>query len=97
MSTERISIAGRAFEVRSVVLKGDARYGNEILLESCVQRDGAVRWAIRERGFCLSQDGQWVYEPLPSSRSETFLEECRFSTAARAVEAWRSAERRNAG
>lgn len=35
-------------------------------------------WAVRRMGRCLSTAGQWVYEPQPSSRDDTFLAEHRF-------------------
>lgn len=36
-------------------------------------------WAVRKRGWCLDIDGDWVYEPLPSSRDEDFKARCRFT------------------
>jgi hypothetical protein len=41
----------------------------------------AVRWAVRWMGRCLAVDGKhWDWEPLPSSRSDEWLEEYRFDT-----------------
>jgi hypothetical protein len=48
------------------------------------------RWAVRLRSSCLSVDGDWDYEPLPSSREDEWLDRHRFDleTALRlAVEA----------
>lgn len=42
---------------------------------------GEDKWAIRNRGECLNRNGEWEYEPLPSSRTDEFLERCRFSLA----------------
>lgn len=39
-----------------------------------------VLWAIRENGFCLNKDGEWEYEPQPSSRDDEFFDRCRFAT-----------------
>jgi hypothetical protein len=48
----------------------------------------AVRWAVRRLGFCLNVDGDsWDYEPLPSSRSDEWLEAYRFDTFAEALAA----------
>lgn len=58
------------------------------------QRKGidAVRWAVyRDRSFCLAKDGEWEYEPLPSSRDDAFIERCRFGTLAEAIAAMRAA------
>ena len=35
-------------------------------------------WAIRRASFCLSSNGEWDYEPLPSSRDDDWLEAHRF-------------------
>lgn len=37
------------------------------------------KWAIRQNGRCLNKDGEWEYEPMPSSRDEDFFARCRFS------------------
>jgi len=38
------------------------------------------KWAIRDSGCCLNKDGEWEYEPIPSSRDDDFMRRCRFST-----------------
>lgn len=35
-------------------------------------------WAIRKGGWCLNRDGQWEFEPQPSSRDNEFYARCRF-------------------
>lgn len=35
-------------------------------------------WAVRLRSRCLSVDGTWDYEPLPSSREDDWLDRHRF-------------------
>ena len=37
------------------------------------------RWAVMHMGHCLSVDGMWEYESLPSSRDEEFKRRFRFS------------------
>jgi hypothetical protein len=37
-------------------------------------------WAVTYSGLCLSVNGVWSYEPLPSSRSDDWLAENRFPT-----------------
>lgn len=41
---------------------------------------GEGQWAVLEdSSYCLNRDGEFEYEPLPSSRDEGFLKRCRFS------------------
>lgn len=43
-------------------------------------------WAIiSDGGFCLAHDGEWEYEPSPSSRDDDFLKRCRWSSAKEAI------------
>ena len=36
-------------------------------------------WAVIKRGrLVLNHDGEWEYEPQPSSRTEEFLKRCRW-------------------
>jgi hypothetical protein len=50
-----------------------------------VAKRAADAWAIIGDGHCLAHDGEWEYEPLPSSRTEEFFERCRWSSAAEAI------------
>jgi hypothetical protein len=59
------------------------RYG---LRHVQVVKRGIDAWAIVGDCGCLAHDGEWEYEPLPSSRSEEFFERCRWYTAAEAME-----------
>jgi hypothetical protein len=38
------------------------------------------RWAVRRLSSCLNSDGEWEYEPMPSSRNDAFYARCRFDT-----------------
>lgn len=52
------------------------------------QVDGADLWKVkRGDSHCLNKDGEWEYEPLPSSRDDDFLTRCRYSTADEAIDA----------
>jgi hypothetical protein len=46
------------------------------------------KWAIMEKGTCLSKDGVWEYEPIPSSRNDEYLLRCRFDSPEQALEFW---------
>jgi hypothetical protein len=64
---------------------------SEVFVERCAQRDGSYLWRVTKRGDCLNKDGEWEYEPLPSSRDDAFLERCRFDSAETAITAARAA------
>lgn len=58
-----------------------------ISVEHSMQRDGTYLWAVRD-GFkqCLSKSGEWDYEPFPSSRTDEWLDQHRFSSAGEAID-----------
>ena len=60
----------------------------DVRLESVGQLDGSEKWAIREEGCCLNKQGEWEFEPLPSSRTDDFYDRCRWDTADAALEFW---------
>lgn len=64
-----------------------------VRLEEVDQGSGPVRYAIRQGGNCLGIDGQWEWEPQPSSRDAEFMARCRFNTTDEAMAAWRLAPR----
>jgi hypothetical protein len=45
------------------------------------------RYSVRCIGNCLSKDGKWECEPMPSSRDDAFYARCRFDSFADAVAA----------
>lgn len=61
-----------------------------IFLDVKYQIDGSRKYAIYryEGSLVLNKDGQWEYEPLPSSRSDDYLARCRFESPAKALEVW---------
>lgn len=63
-----------------------------VRLEEVEQQGGAARYAIRQGGNCLGNDGQWELEPQPSSRDAEFLTRCRFETIGQALAAWQRAQ-----
>lgn len=75
----------KMIEVCSYRVKGRPAH-DEITIENVRQPDGPDRWAIRKGGSCLAKDGNWEFEPLPSSRSEAFFMRCRYATLESALE-----------
>ena len=62
----------------------------EVLLESVKGFQG-IRWALRnDRRYCLNKEGEWEYEPMPSSRDDDFYARCRWDTVEEAYDAWKT-------
>lgn len=53
-----------------------------------IERRSDCTWAVVDGNHVLDKSGSFVYEPLPSSRSEEFLEATRYNSAEEAYEAW---------
>ena len=66
--------------------------GDAVYVEA---RDALVgrRWAIICRGYCLNKMGDWEFEPIPSSRSLSFFDRCRWEDFEDAVLAAEKADR----
>ena len=71
----------------------EARPGfwTEVTLDRMVQRDGRVLWKVSLLGDCLNRNGEWEYEPIPSSRDDAFFARCRFASVEEALEHWERA------
>ena len=54
--------------------------GEIYMLHRMKQSDNSILWAITEdpTGFCLGRDLNWHFEPMPSSRTDSFLKLTRF-------------------
>jgi len=69
-------------EVSAYALPGDGQ------IERCSQRDGSFKWAVRRPGSCMNSDGEWEFEPMPSSRDDDFMARCRYENAGAAYTTW---------
>lgn len=52
-------------------------------------RDGVSKWAVVNRGAALNADGEWEWEPIPSSRTDEYLARTRFATPEAALNVYR--------
>lgn len=75
----------------SYQLPPGARY-DAPTLDRVGQIEGPDLWAVRRLGRCLNRDGEWEYEPRPSSRDDAFKARCRFATPEEALAAWDARE-----
>lgn len=63
----------------------------DVMLEAVKGREGVIRWALRDRSRnCFNKEGEWEYEPQPSSRADDFYARCRWDTVEEAYEAWKT-------
>jgi hypothetical protein len=72
-----------AVHVRSYCIS----HNSDVAIDRVRQIKGEDLWAVRRSGGCLNKDGEWEYEPMPSSRDDEFLARCRFATAREAIDA----------
>jgi hypothetical protein len=63
-------------------------YVRQVTLDRVRQSDGTDKWAIRTSSSCLNKSGEFVYEPMPSSRSDEFIKDTRFDSEQEAITAW---------
>lgn len=52
------------------------------------QRDLNYKWVVRNGRVCLKKTGLFEYEPLPSNRTQDFLDETRFDSPEEAYSSW---------
>jgi hypothetical protein len=52
----------------------------DITIQRMAQIDGSHLWKIAKNGNVLNKQGEWEWEPMPSSRDDDFLARCRYAT-----------------
>lgn len=67
------------------VAGGGPRDVRNVTLRRMPQRTGPDLWAMYDGGSVLDKDGDFVYEPLPSSRDEAYFAQHRFGSAQEAL------------
>ena len=82
-----MSLAG--LNVMSVELARESNGSTLVTLERARRREHPDRWAVRKFGSALNRDGEFEFEPMPSSRDDAFFARCRFDTVEQALSAWR--------
>ena len=59
-----------------------------VVLQRRRQLNGPDRWSVNDRGSVLDKDGDWAFDPSPSSRTDEYLETTRFATPDEAIAFW---------
>lgn len=75
--------AGNPAELNGMIVEDDddIKSHYRVFISLRDNTDGKKKWAIHEGGsFVLSKRGDWVYEPMPSSRTKSFLKRTRFDS-----------------
>lgn len=66
------------------------RHSNGIQVVRCIQPDSSSLWKVsKDTLYVLTKTGEFIFEPLPSSRTDEFYKETRFQTFDEAVAAYR--------
>lgn len=61
-------------------------YGiGDMTVDRVRQLKGSDLWAVRSGSMCLSTNGEWDWEPMPSSRDDEWIATHRFKTADEAI------------
>lgn len=66
-------------------------YGRPIYIEERLQRDNRRLWILKmesSEGWILGKDAEWHREPLPSSRTDEFINLTRFNSPDEAHTFW---------
>lgn len=74
--------------VNGKIVEGESDYYDEITLCCVKSKEKGKRWVIRNGRSCLNKEGEWVYEPMPSSRTNEFIESTRFDTLEAGLDFW---------
>lgn len=87
-------------KVRVVEIQPAGTYGGQITVENRGPAEddphGPDLWAVCSGGECLSRTGRWRYEPLPSSRTDSFKRCTRFPYEEAVIRAEKEVCRRQA-
>ncbi len=59
-----------------------------VAIEARRQRDGSRLWVVQMHEWVLTKSGEWVYEPIPSSRTKSFIRRTRFANKEAAYKAY---------
>ena len=81
--TEYLPLHPVKFEVWGVQAFGRER----VFIEEAKQRDGSMKYKIVNEfgGSCLTKEGLWEIELLPSSRTDDYLKRARYKTIDKAL------------
>ncbi len=59
-----------------------------IVIERRLQIDDTEKWVLKMHEWVLGKDGDFHYEPMPSSRTDEFIENTRFNSPDECYSFW---------
>ena len=60
----------------------------DVFINKMAQMDGSIKWSVKTGPCVLTKEGCLEYEPIPSSRTEEYLERARFDSKDEAYQSW---------
>lgn len=66
-------------------------YKRPVSIEARDQLDGSRKWVLKMHEWVLSKNGDFVWEPIPSGRTNEFIANTRFDTPDECHSFWVSA------
>lgn len=66
-----------------------------IFIEIRKQIDGSVLWIVSMHEWVLTKSGKWIYESMPSGRTDSFIKRTRYATKDEALESYRRFVKKN--
>lgn len=63
---------------------GEVNGKTHVIDRVTIETRGGGTWAICWHGSCLTKKKEWVYEPMPSSRTAAFIKRTRFPSVHKA-------------
>lgn len=63
-------------------------YKRPVVIEARDQIDGSRKWVLKMHEWVLSKDGFFIFEPIPSSRTDEFIENTRFNSPRECHSCW---------
>lgn len=75
----------------SFVIRPDVSGYEVVKITRRVQQDQTTKWAVENGAQVMSRlDGTWLYEPMPSNRTDEFIALTRFNTKEEALRCFES-------
>lgn len=73
------------FATQFTLIPGSSNRPFGHVYELKVEWRGGDAWVIVDSSYVLNREGEWEYEPLPSSRTEQFITRTRWPSARDAI------------
>ncbi len=79
------TFAANRFEIGNSFAHTTNGGGRNIVIEGRRQMDDSLLWVVKMESWVLGKDGKYHFEPLPSSRTDKFIKNTRYSSKEQAL------------